>query len=67
YPSEYYDILAAEMMGIEGFLDEHAWEVRVMSNPIIFFADLVTPEEKEVWAELEKQKDEEWRDIDRYF
>lgn len=76
YPSEYYDIdavradaydiLAEEMMGIEGFLDEHVWEPRVMSDPNIVFADLVSPEEEEFWAELEKQKDEEWKDIDGY-
>ncbi|KAF9307201.1 hypothetical protein BG003_000773 [Podila horticola] len=64
--AEAYDLLGDEMMDIEGVLDEEIWEARVMSDPIIVFADLVSPGEEEVWAELEKQKDEEQKDIDGY-
>jgi hypothetical protein len=54
------------MMDIEGVLDEEVWEARVMSDPTIVFSDLVSPGDEEVWAELEKQKDEEQKDIDGY-
>ncbi|KAI9241242.1 MAG: hypothetical protein BYD32DRAFT_484255 [Podila humilis] len=37
-----------------------------MSNPIIVFADLVSPGEGEFWTALEKQKDEEQKDTDGF-
>jgi hypothetical protein len=54
------------MIHIEGLLDEEVWEARVMSDSSIDLADLVSPGDEEVWAELEKQKDEEQKDIDGY-
>ncbi|KAF8924343.1 hypothetical protein BGZ52_008336 [Haplosporangium bisporale] len=38
-----------------------------MSDPIIVFADLVSPGEGEVWTALEKQKDEEQKDTDGFY
>ncbi|KAI9239020.1 MAG: hypothetical protein BYD32DRAFT_450562 [Podila humilis] len=64
--AEAYDILTDEMMDIEGMLDEEVWEARVMSDATIVFSDLVRPGDEEVSAELEKQKDEEQKDIDGY-
>ncbi|KAI9242917.1 MAG: hypothetical protein BYD32DRAFT_447611 [Podila humilis] len=66
YAPKAYDILTDEMMDIEGVLDEEVWEARVMSDPTIVFSDLVSPGDEEVWAELEKQKDEAQKDIDGY-
>lgn len=51
-----YDILADKMMGIEGVLNEQAWEAKVMSDLIIVFANLVGPGEEESWAELENRR-----------
>ncbi|KAG0331806.1 hypothetical protein BG000_010576 [Podila horticola] len=45
--AEANDILANEMMDIEGMLDEEIWEARVMSDPIIVIAHLVSPGEEE--------------------